>query len=333
MKHDSHFRNAVVLGVAIVATTLGSAGARAQDAASWPDHTVELISNNSPGGATDILLRELAEGAKEITGQEFVVINRPGGNGATQMSAIAAAKPDGYTLGAVTLTHLTNMMTSLKGTFDESDFSNIVGLQTESHLLVVNADSPFQTFEQLHDAVAARGEPLVLAGAGAVNSAASIGAILSVKGAGVPFSWVSHQTSSEAMTAALGGHAEAAIALPSTAREFVDSGRMRALAVIGPESLPAYPGVKTVQDMGYDVFGDWQMYRGIYGPAGIPDDLRNRIADVLIEATESDRYQKYVETRGFTPSRVRPAEFDKMATDLKGLAETAMIEAGILPAK
>src|SRR5579862_7622915 len=74
--------------------------------AEYPDKPIHYIVHVSPGGATDIMARKLGSDLQQILGQPVVIENRPGGRGAAEMAALKEAKPDGYTIGTVTNTHI-----------------------------------------------------------------------------------------------------------------------------------------------------------------------------------------------------------------------------------
>ena len=90
--------------VTTLAATLSLAAAPAR--AEYPDHPIRYVLHVSPGGATDVMARKLGNELQKVLGQPFVIENRPGGRGASQMIEPTRAAPDGYTIGSVTNTHL-----------------------------------------------------------------------------------------------------------------------------------------------------------------------------------------------------------------------------------
>lgn len=112
------------------------AGARAD----FPDKPIRYLLHVSPGGATDVMARKLAIAMEKILGVPLVVENKPGGRGATQLAELAAAKPDGYTIGAVTSTHIGAFNQTLKQ-YKVDSFDWIARLVNEPYLIVVNKDS------------------------------------------------------------------------------------------------------------------------------------------------------------------------------------------------
>jgi len=115
----------VLQGLVAIASTISFVSvvpaAQAKDA--FPSKPITIIAHTGAGSSTDIFARELAKAAEPVFGQPVVVVNRPGGSGATQMALLREAKPDGYTLGVNTASHLTAMRTNLKGVYKWEDFS------------------------------------------------------------------------------------------------------------------------------------------------------------------------------------------------------------------
>ena len=278
--------------------------ATAQD---FPTKPIEIIVQNAPGGASDIFARTLARSAEDIFGQPVIVVNRAGGGGAAQMAAVRAAAPDGYTIGVNTLSHFTAMLTNLDGVFAPDDFSWIAQVQQDAHVLFVREDSPYQTFSDL---VSGQAEAsIVVGGYGAVGSIANIATRLVTDTADLTVDWVGYDSSTEAITGLLGGHVQMAVANPGPVLDFARAGRVRILGVLSEERSSAFPDVPTFLEQGIDANPGWQQIRGIYGPAGIPENISQILADGLIEAMQSEEFQRYQDETAIEGLAVGPAEY------------------------
>ncbi|MGP9417170.1 Bug family tripartite tricarboxylate transporter substrate binding protein, partial [Halomonas sp. AOP7-E1-9] len=108
----------------------------------WPQDTVRVIMHTKAGGSSDVFMRTLAESLEPQIGQSIAVVNSPGGGGASQMSRVRSAAPDGLTLAVNTLSHFTGMLTNLKGVFSIDDFSWIATAQSDPNLIWTRTDSP-----------------------------------------------------------------------------------------------------------------------------------------------------------------------------------------------
>ncbi len=315
---------------ALVSAMLLALPASAQDAANFPAKPIEIVVQNAPGGASDIFARTLARSAEKVFGQPLVVVNRAGGGGAAQMAAVKASAPDGYTIGVNTLSHFTAMQTNLKGVFSPEDFSWIAMVQQDAHVLFVRADSPHETFAQFIEATKTGSKPVTAGGYGAVGSIANIATKLVIDSAGVEMDWVSYDASTEAITGLLGGHIELAVANPGVAAEFAEAGRVRILGVLAEERSPTFPEVQTFAEQGYDADPEWQQIRGIYGPAGIPDGIKQKLADGLIEAMQSEEFQRYQEQSAITGTRFGPQEYAERVNSMIELARKGLEATGAL---
>lgn len=320
-------RLASALGIACMALATGGI-AYAQNA-DWPTKPIELLVLNAPGGASDVFARTLAAAAHGVFSQPIVVVNKPGGGGATQMAALRAAEPDGHTIGVSVMTHFTAMQTSLAGTFAPDDFSWIALLQEDSYLLYVSEDSPFKTFADVVDAYAGKEEQISIGGFGPIGSAANIASHLIFESAGITQNWVSFNASSETVTNVLGGHVEIAAGNPNAVLEFVAAGRLRVLGILSAERSASLPDVPTFAELGYDANTNWANIRGIFGPKDIPADIQQKIAEGLFAAMQTPEFQTFQTAAGIKGLTVGPAEFDAYVEEVIEVARVGLEAVGI----
>lgn len=293
----------------------------------FPTKPIEIIVQNAPGGASDIFARTLARSAEDVFGQPVIVVNRAGGGGAAQMAAVRAAAPDGYTIGVNTLSHFTAMLTNLDGVFAPDDFSWIAQVQQDAHVLFVREDSPYQTFSDLVSGQA--DASIVVGGYGAVGSIANIATRLVTDTADLTVDWVGYDSSTEAITGLLGGHVQMAVANPGPVLDFARAGRVRILGVLSEERSSAFPDVPTFLEQGIDANPGWQQIRGIYGPAGIPENISQILADGLIEAMQSEEFQRYQDETAIEGLAVGPAEYAARVEALMQDAREGLASVGI----
>jgi putative tricarboxylic transport membrane protein len=313
---------------AVIAAAILPDSSRAET--KWPEKPIQLVVHVGPGGATDIFARTLAHAAEPILGQPVVVVNRTGGTGAVQMNALKSAAPDGYTIGVHTLSHFTAMLTNLKGTFAPKDFSWICLNQFDPHVIMVRQDSPYKTIKDFVDAVKKKGSEMTVGGYGSPGTVSHIGMQMFATAAGLKMNWVAYNSTPEAMSAMLGEHVEVAIANPGPVLQFAEAGRIRVLAVLGNERIAGFPDAPTLQEAGFNVDGSWQNLRGFYGPAGIPEDIQNKIADAFAKAMEAPDYVAYEKEAGLIRKFMPPAEYHEFVKKLNGLAENGLKDAGLL---
>ncbi|CAM0557547.1 hypothetical protein EHLJMEHL_02639 [Vreelandella titanicae] len=296
----------------------------------FPSKPIKLVAHVGPGGAADVFARTLARAAEPIAGQPIVVENRPGGGGAAQMAVLTSAEPDGYTLGTNTLTHLTAMLTNLSGVFSPDDFSWIFESQTDSHTLIVKDDSQYASLDELVADARSGNISLTVGGYGSAGSTQNIAMQMVADAADITFDWIAYGSSTDAISSMLGEHVIAVMTNPGQAVQFIEAGRARALGVLSEERNALLPEVPTFAEAGYaEANTNWQQIRGIYGPAGIPEDVQMRIAEIFTEAMQTDEFLKYQAQAGLDSSLLGPKDYAKSISEKLELADRALTQAGI----
>ena len=325
-KNARKILTAVALTFTATVATSGAAFAESD----WPTGPVKMIMHTKAGGSSDVFIRTLAKSLEPQIGQKVIVINSPGGGGASQMSKIRPAKPDGLTLGINTLTHFTGMLTNLKGTFSMDDFSWVGSTQEDAILLFVREDSEIKNLDDLIAKAKENGGTINIGGFGPVGSMQNIGVSMLENAAGVKFNWVGFNATPDIISALLGGHVDVGVSNLGATRSFFDANRIKGLGVLGEERLTGLPDLKTFGEQGYKVDTSWVQVRGIFGPAGIPMETQQKIADAFHEAMRSDDYQKYARAAGVTDSWMGPEKYTKFTKSVTKVAETQLKAAGVL---
>jgi len=313
---------AVALGV-----LAGMTGA-VQAATDWPSGPLTVVMHTKAGGSSDVFIRTLAKTLEPEIGQKVVVINSPGGGGASQMARIRPAKPDGMTVGINTLTHFTGMLTNLKGTFSPDEFSWIASTQEDAILLFVRADSDIKSLDDL--VAKARNGQVNIGGFGPIGSMQSIGVSMLEQAAGVKFNWVGFNATPDIVTALLGGHVDVGVSNLGAVRPFFDANRISGVGVLGKERLSGLPELPTFGEQGYDVDTSWIQVRGLFGPKGIPMDVQQKIADAFHAAMRSEHYQTYSRNAGVMDSWMGPKEYSAFVKQVSSVAEHQLQAAGII---
>ncbi|PLY00748.1 MAG: tripartite tricarboxylate transporter substrate binding protein, partial [Desulfuromonas sp.] len=147
----------------------------------------------------------------------------------------------------------------------------------------------------------------------------------------IKFNWVGFSSTPDIMTALLGGHVDVGITNGGPLKPFVESGRVKCIAVLGDKRLaPPLDKIKTFGEQGVEVDTSWVQVRGVYGPKGIPMELQQQIADAFHEAMKSESYQKYRESTGVTDSWMGPKEYTAFVKNISTTAEKQLKAAGIM---
>ena len=265
-----------VIGLAVVC-----AGALAQP---YPSKPIRFVVATAAGGASDIVARTVSERMQEGLGQPIVVEAKPGANGNLAAEYVAKAPADGYTMMMGTIGVMAiNVSMYRKTPFDPlTDFTAVAPLVSFSNILVVRPDLPVKNVKELIEY--ARANPGKLR-YGSPGSGGSPHMAMVVFGQmnNLDLVHVPYKGAAAALNDLLGGHIDMAFSDPLVTTPQVKAGRVRALAVSGPQRLESAPDIPTVAEAGvpgFSVVG----WLGIVVPAGTP---RDRIALLNAEANKA----------------------------------------------
>jgi tripartite-type tricarboxylate transporter receptor subunit TctC len=298
-------------------------------AAGYPEKPIKLLVASGAGGSTDTAARIMAINIQEHIGQPIIVVNKKGGSGGIGINFALKAKPDGYLLmeGMIGGHVLFPAMNTSAG-YTPEDYTPIAMTQMNPNVLVVKADSPYKSVKDLLDAIKAKPGKLKFSHAGA-GSIHYFGIHLLLKTAGIGQDSaisIPYKGGSKSMAGLLRGEADFHQTNLVSAIDFIESGKVRALAVTTKKRLKAFPDVPTYGEEGYpnvDIFG----WRGVIGPKGLPKGIVDQWAKAVQETMARKGWKKMVKAVGDMPRYMGPAEFTKhiesdfkryrqMATDL-----------------
>jgi tripartite-type tricarboxylate transporter receptor subunit TctC len=295
------FRKTMITGLAggmLLVATLTTGLVHAQD---WPQRPVRMVVPYTPGGGTDSITRVIAEKISQTDKDiQFVIENKPGAGGNIGLTQVARAKPDGLTLGMGQTSNLAiNPVIMQDMKFDASkDFTPIAVVAELPTVLVVRADSPYQSLADVIAAAKAKPGQLkqALATLGTVGHLA--GEMLSYK-AGIKVLNVPYKGASPALTELIGGQTDYMFATPVSVINLIEDKNLRALAVTSAKRIAAMPDVPTVAEQGYEGFNavDWKL---IVGPAGVPKDAVDRLSKAFITVSKDPEFIKRMEADGNT---------------------------------
>ena len=271
-------------------TVLALAGlllALAAQAQQFPSKPVTLIVPWPAGGSTDIYFRKLGEITARHLGQPLVIENRPGGSGMNGPATMAkTARPDGYTISQLAISAY-RMPYMQKVDWDPiNDFTYIIGLAGYTFGVVVRADSPFKTFQDLIAYARANPGKLSYATPGTGTSLHIAMEEIAAK-AGVQFLHVPFKGYADGATALMGGHVMVQVDSTGWARQ-VDQGAQRLLATLGDKRTRW--GAPTVKELGVDTVSNSPF--GLVGPKGMPRDVVKVLHDAFKKSLDDPEYLK-----------------------------------------
>ncbi len=249
-----------------------AAEAPAEDAAvsteGWaPDGPVTMIVSYAAGNGTDVTARILAQYAEKYVGQTIVIENVDGGSGSIGWSQLAAAEPDGMTIGFMNLPNFNSSIVNGLGTYTIDDFTAICNHVTETSLVIVRADD--ERFPDIDSLVAYAKENKTVASTNGAQASNHIGAQAFANSADFTYTDLPMGNTADELTSLLGGEADWCVA---KAADIAGRTDVRVLASFSAERLAEMPDVPTLGEMGY--YDQWLgSSRCVVAPAGVSDEV------------------------------------------------------------
>ncbi|MEN4920936.1 tripartite tricarboxylate transporter substrate binding protein [Achromobacter spanius] len=281
----------------------------------FPQNQVTLIVPQSPGGASDVLARILAEKLAGISGQPVVVENRAGAGGNIGLGAVSKAAPDGYTLLlSYEGTQAINASLYRKLSYDPiKDFVPVATVATVPFVLVVNNDVKATTFQEFVAlAKTTTGMTFGSAGNGSVNHL--LGEMVNLS-TGTRLTHVPYKGAGAAMTDLLGKRIDAVFtSYPSIAPQ-ISAHSVRALAVTSAARATQLPELPTIAEAGFPGF-DVNPWFGLFAPAGTPEEIVDKINTDVAALLKDPEVAGSFSKQGATPLQSTPSEFKhRLASD------------------
>ena len=261
--------------------------------------TVRLVVGYAAGGPVDAAARLFAPALSRELGQPVVVENRAGAGGAMGGDAVAKAAPNGLLLffaASPTMTISPHILKSMP--FDPAkDVTPIAPILSYANVLVVNKDQPFKTVPELISYAKAHPNKLAYGSAGMGASNHLSGELFALR-TGTTLTHVPYKGNAPAMTDVIGGQINMMFDIIGSARNYVSSGRVLAVAVTSRERNVSMPDVPTMREAGladYEV-GGWY---GLYGPAKLPADMVQRLNEATRKALAGDELKAKWAEQGY----------------------------------
>jgi tripartite-type tricarboxylate transporter receptor subunit TctC len=322
-------RNRKLLALLTSVTLVAAAPmpAFAQAASDYPSRPIELVVPFGAGGGTDILARVTAEAAKKHSSQPITVVNRPGASGSIGLTEVVNARPDGYKIAMITVEMAIIPHMGIAKFSPEADFTPLVRLNADPVVLTVSATSPWKTIEEMVDAAKKSKDPLKFGNAG-TGGVSHLAAVALAQKAGTTFNHVPFQGNAPAVVALLGGHIDAVTASPSEVFSFVQSGKLRALAVLADQRLGgAFAQVPTMKERNIDLsVGTW---RGLAAPKGLPADVLARLSAIALKTANEPAVKEAMEKQNLGYSVADGEAFRKQIANDSALYKQLIEQMGL----
>lgn len=306
------FRKLVLLTVLISMCVFSTVGyGYAADTGQWPEKNkaITMLIPFATGGGTDFNARLVAKIMGDILGVRVNSINRTGGQGVVGHTAIAKATPDGYTIGDIECE--LNMM-HWAGITDLTyrDLTPLALIVSVGGAVYVNENSPYKSIQDVFDAMRKDSGKLKASGSphGGIWHLCTTGMVQAEGLNTTDFVWVPNEGAAPSLQDLAAGGLDFVVCSPNEASSLVSAKRVRPLVTITKDRLPAYPDLPTLKEA---TGSDWLLdsWSGIAAPAGLPEDLKVRIGDVIKQVWDTAEFQDTMTKAGKTPAYMGPDEF------------------------
>jgi tripartite-type tricarboxylate transporter receptor subunit TctC len=290
----------------------------------YPKDIVTLATHSSPGGGSDIFLREMGPYLGKIMGVNFVVENIRGGSGAKAMAATAKAKPDGGLFYATTPTFIyTSLLSKTEATY--RDLEPLVNVFYDPEVLYTAADSQFKTLKDVIDhAKADRGKW------GAANPSSLERQVMErIKTkTGVHASIATFEGGGDMLINVLNKTLDMGVGEVQEIRPQLDAGKVRLLAVVGDKRLEQFPDLKTAKEQGVDV--SVRKFRGLAGPKGTPANVIAAWEAAIPKLLNDPKYKKIYTDNNLQPGFIAHAEYGPFIDEFGNETEAFLKESGVI---
>lgn len=295
----------------LVLGTLGALGAQAQGA--YPSKPITLIVPTAPGGTTDIAARMLAEPLGKALGQSVVVDNRGGASGALAALAVKRAEPDGYTLLMQYSGYhvITPNVSKQPMQWEAKDLQAVANVLSAPQLIVVREGLPVKTMAELGAYAKAHPGKLSYASSGNGSLQHVTGAMLEQQ-AGVDMVHVPYKGTGPALQDLLGAQVDLTFGTPPPYMPFIQTGKLRALAVTGKSRLPSLPNVPTAAEAGLPKL-DATSWFAVFAPARTPQAVVDKLSSEIQKIMATPAFKQKAAEQGATADYMGPQQLGDYA--------------------
>ncbi len=271
-------------------------------AQAWPARPLRIVVPFGPGGPTDVVARILANGLSTSLGQPVVIENRGGAGGNIGVALAARAAPDGYTLLVTSTGFVINAGLFRNPGYEPSrDFVALTEIGASPDVFLARAESSIRSIDDLVERARGTAGGMHFTNPGTGSTPHLAGERLAIL-KGVSFLQVANSSAALAVQALLAGNTEIGATALASSHAQIKAGRLRALALTGPERWFDLPEVPTMLELGYSGFVT-ETFHGLFTPTGTPDAINARLAQEAMAVMSNPETRARMQAAGFV---VRP---------------------------
>lgn len=313
---------------AITAFSALSLALVAPAAAEFPEKDITLIVPWSAGGGTDTIARTLVAEAESCLGANVNVVNRTGAVGATGMGALAAARPDGYTIGLITF-QLSAYEPMGMVDLGPDDYDLLQLINQSAGAISVPAESEWKTLDDLMT-YASENPGVVTVGHSGTGGSWHLAVATLAEEHDAKFNYVPFDGTANIRTALLGGHIAVSTSGADEMKQLAEAGEVRILAVVAKERVAGFPDVPTIGEAGYPLESPIYDWRGLAAPKGLPADVKAKLVEGLKACYDSAAFQTMATERAIPLVYADPDGFADFLTGMDATLRPALASMGLL---
>ena len=299
----------------------------------FPNRAITMVMPYAAGGPGDTITRVFAGAMQKHLGQQIVVDNTAGASGSIGTAKVARARPDGYTLLMIHVSHATNVAMYKGLPYHPVDDFEPIGRATSGPMVIVTRnDFPARNLNEFVAYVKANGPKVSLAHAG-VGSASHLCGLMMMNALNVKLNEIPYKGTGPALNDLMGGQVDILCDQTSGTVPSVKGGKIKAYASAGKARLPQLPEVPAITEAGVEGF-DINISFGLYAPKGTPKPVLDQLTSALQKSVTDPEVRQRLEGMGISAVSVDQARPEALRNHLKNEIDTLgglLIKAGVKP--
>jgi putative tricarboxylic transport membrane protein len=315
-----------MLGAMVALAAASTANAQSNsDKVPYPVDTVTLITHSSPGGGTDIFLREMTKRLGEHMDANFIVENVRGGSGAKAMAKIATSPADGSVLYGTTPTFINTSLLS-KPQHSYEDLQPVANIFLDPQVVFVRAQSPYQSLSDVVDAGKANPNSVKFG----VTTPGSLDRQVMEKFksvTGVEGPVITHDGGGDLLLNVLNGTVDLGIGEIQELTGQLEAGDIRLLATYTEERLDDFPDVPTAREEGVDLVVE--KFRGLAGPKGLSEEVLNAWEQAIPRLLEDPEFREWYRPSALVPAFMPHEEYEQFIAEFAEDQKQFFVQYGI----